>query len=181
MHQPEREAAGAGEEDAAAAEADASAGSSDGGEIWFNIRYEDGDREDVAFHELTAMMMDARQEDVKERGGSGGSAAVVVAEASETASEKESSGDGAEGSSDDAGDKSEDEERRSVLPVSLPRPVFPDMDSWLGKAELQDEEEKIQLHHLQSLGRHLKQRAADHLLRVDESVWDTSLDQCSLW
>jgi hypothetical protein len=31
------------------------------------------------------------------------------------------------------------------------------------------------------LGRHLKQRATQHLLRRDDSVWDTSLDQCALW
>lgn len=178
-----------GDDGGAAASVPASPTASDGGEIWFNIRYEDGDREDVAFHELTAMMMDARQEDAKEEGtGSGsrsGSADAVVGAAagvSEMDSGKESSGESAEGSSDDsAGEKGEDDQQRSTIAVSLPRPVFPGMDSWLGKAELQGEEENIQLHHLQSLGRHLKQRAADHLLCVDESVWDTSLDQCALW
>lgn len=35
-------------------------------DIWFNICYEDGDKEDVAFHELTGMMVDARVEDAKE-------------------------------------------------------------------------------------------------------------------
>jgi hypothetical protein len=188
------------------------------GDIWFNICYEDGDKEDVSFHELVGMMMDARAEDAREAaaaaaaaaeadagGGTGGDAGADINQ-SETAQlgssgeatqqeqqqqdeddeqdesaaapgdgagagspaglaaassvDDDSSGAGAEDEAEAEDERNDEEFQLQPQPkrVALARPVFPGIlassgassPSSLGSSELQEEEEKIQLYHLQS-------------------------------
>lgn len=144
-------------------------------DIWFNIRYEDGDKEDVAFHELIGMITDARVEDAKGQKDVAPAAALAASAPAAPAAgadpvqhETAAGGSGSTQSpeqqaqrpqqGDDAADavpmKDNSNER-----VALARPVFPGLQtsSSLGVGKLQEEAGKMQLHLLQSKAQLLRQ------------------------
>ena len=97
---------------------------------WHLPRYEDGDKEDVSFPELSEMLV--RREDELQSDGKA-AAAAQDAEAKDNGGkggdedgdedEDKKKGEGAEEDAEDKGKEEEEEKPR----VALPRPVFPNL------------------------------------------------------
>ena len=97
---------------------------------WYLSRYEDGDKEDVSFPELSEMLV--RREDEPELQSDGEAAAAQDGEAKDNGGkgdneddsedEDKKKGEGAEEGAEDEGREEEEKPR-----VALPRPVFPNL------------------------------------------------------
>ena len=157
-------------------------------DIWFNIRYEDGDKEDVAFHELIGMITDARveaakgQQDVATVAPASTAAALPAevpvapaagadrvqhepaadASGSTQSSEQQEQGREQNDNAADAVPKKDNSHERETLA----RPVFPGLQtlSSLGVGKLQEEEEQMQLHLLQSKPQRVQSHCFNTLL-----------------